>query len=172
LIFFGLGLLFCLVGDVFLLLSDRWFLAGLVAFLLGHVAYIVGFNLPLPDVSPVWSIGIAIILALTAGRVLRRILLGLKAKGLQRLVVPVVLYGTVITVMLLSAMLTMLRVDEWKILPSLLVVIGAFLFYISDVILAMNKFVAPIKNGRLMNMIAYHLGQIALIAGVVIQYVK
>ena len=62
--------------------------------------------------------------------------------------------------------------DEWKILPSLLVVIGAFLFYISDVILAMNKFVAPIKNGRLMNMIAYHLGQIALIAGVVIQYVK
>ena len=172
LIFFGLGLLFCLVGDVFLLLSDRWFLAGLVAFLLGHVAYIVGFNLPLPDVSPVWSIGIAIILALTAGRVLRRILLGLKAKGLQRLVVPVVLYGTVITVMLLSAMLTMLRVDEWKILPSLLVVIGAFLFYISDVILAMNKFVAPIRNGRLMNMIAYHLGQIALIAGVVIKYVK
>ena len=33
LIFFGVGLLFCLAGDIFLLLSDRWFLAGLVAFL-------------------------------------------------------------------------------------------------------------------------------------------
>ena len=169
LIFFGVGILFSLAGDIFLLLSDRWFLAGLAAFLLAHVAYIIGFNLPLPDLSSVWSIGIAIILAITAGRVLRRILLGLKAKGLQRMAGPVVLYGTVITVMLLSALLTLFRLD-WNLWAALLSVIGASLFYLSDVILAMNKFVAPIKNGRLVNMIAYHLGQIALIAGVFLQF--
>jgi hypothetical protein len=50
--------------------------------------------------------------------------------------------------------------------------VGAFLFFISDVILAWNKFVSPIKNGRILNIAAYHLGQIGLIAGVIIQYGK
>jgi len=172
LIFFAAGILLCLAGDVFLMFSDRWFIAGLASFLLGHVAYIIGFNLPLPDVSPVWSISIAIILALTAGRVLKRIVIAMKQKGLHRLTAPVVLYGTVITIMLLSAMLTIFRTGEWKSTASLLVFIGAFLFYISDVILAWNKFVTPIKNGRVINMVAYHLGQIALITGVLIQFTQ
>ncbi|KAF0109347.1 MAG: hypothetical protein FD146_391 [Anaerolineaceae bacterium] len=171
LIFFGAGLLLSLAGDVFLMFSDRWFIPGLAAFLLAHVAYIVGFNLPLPDVSSVWSVSIAIILALTAGRVLRRIVAALKGKGLQRLVGPVVLYGMVITIMLLSAMLTVFN-PEWDSIPALLASLGAFLFYFSDIILAWNKFVAPIKNGRLVNMVSYHLGQIALVAGALIQFTK
>jgi uncharacterized membrane protein YhhN len=172
LIFFGVGILFSLAGDVFLMLSDRWFIAGLGAFLLAHVAYIVGFNLPLPVVSPLWSVGLALVLALSAGRVLRRIVAGLREKGLQRLAGPVVLYGTVITIMLLSAMLTLFRPDWPSTAAAGLVSLGAFLFYFSDIILAWNKFVAPIRNGRVMNMVAYHLGQIALIAGVYIQFVK
>jgi len=47
---------------------------------------------------------------------------------------------------------------------------GAFLFYISDIILAWNKFVAPIQYGRIYNIAAYHLGQIMLIAGVIAQF--
>ncbi len=43
---FGLGILFSLVGDVFLLLHDRFFLFGLVSFLIGHIAYMIGFNSP------------------------------------------------------------------------------------------------------------------------------
>jgi hypothetical protein len=54
----------------------------------------------------------------------------------------------------------------------LLVSLGAFLFYISDIILAWNKFVAPIQHGRIYNIAAYHLGQILLIAGVVVQFGK
>jgi uncharacterized membrane protein YhhN len=53
-----------------------------------------------------------------------------------------------------------------------LVTVGAILFYSSDVVLAWNKFVNPIKNGRLANMILYHLGQAALVAGVLIQFAK
>jgi uncharacterized membrane protein YhhN len=169
LICFGLGIFFSLTGDVFLMLSDRWFIAGLVAFLLAHVAYIIGLNTPLGNISPLWAIGIGIILAITAARLLRRILAGVLEKGLPRLVVPVVAYGTVITLMLLSAFLTIYRID-WKTSASGLVSVGAILFYSSDIILAWNKFVKPIRNGRLMNMVAYHLGQIALIAGVVIQF--
>jgi len=169
LICFGLGIFFSLAGDVFLMLSDRWFIAGLAAFLLAHAAYIVGLNTPLGDIPPLWAISIGIILAITAARVLRRILAGVREKGQGRLAVPVVVYGTVITLMLLSAILTIYRLD-WKTSAAGLVSLGAILFYFSDIILAWNKFVKPIRKGRVMNMAAYHLGQIALIAGVVIQF--
>jgi uncharacterized membrane protein YhhN len=75
----------------------------------------------------------------------------------------------VITIMLLSAILTILRTD-WKTSASGLVSLGAILFYFSDIILARNKFVSPIRNGRVMNMVAYHLGQIVLITGVILQF--
>ena len=37
-------------------------------------------------------------------------------------------------------------------------------------ILAWNKFVSPVKNGRVLNITLYHLGQIGLIAGVISQF--
>lgn len=169
LIFFGLGILFSLAGDVFLMFSDRWFIPGLVSFLLAHVAYIAGFNIPLPVVSPTWALVVALVLAFSAARLLRPIVAGLAAKGERKLISPVIVYGMVITLMLLSAMLTLFRL-EWKATPAALVSVGAMLFFYSDAILAWIKFVAPIKNGRMMNMITYHLGQIALIAGVLIQF--
>jgi uncharacterized membrane protein YhhN len=67
--------------------------------------------------------------------------------------------------------LTLFRM-EWNAIAALLAALGAFLFYFSDVILAWNKFVMPIKNGRIINMVTYHLGQIALIAGVLIQFAR
>lgn len=167
--FFGVGVLFSLAGDVFLLLSDRWFIPGLVAFLLAQVMYIVGFNLPLPEVSLLWLLLLAVVLGVSAARVLRRIVDSLRAKSLGKLVLPVIVYGTVITLMLLSAVLTLSRLD-WQLLYAISVSVGALLFYFSDVILAWNKFVNPIKNGRVINMAAYHLGQIALIMGVVYHF--
>jgi uncharacterized membrane protein YhhN len=168
LICFGLGILFSLAGDVFLMFSDRWFIPGLVSFLLAHVAYIIGFNLPLPAISPMWALVVAIVLAFSAARLLRQIVAGLSSKGQRKLIGPVIVYGVVITLMLLSAMLTLFR-PEWKATPAALAAFGAMLFFSSDAILAWNKFVAPIKNGRLLNMVTYHLGQIALIVGVVLQ---
>jgi uncharacterized membrane protein YhhN len=169
LILFGLGILFSLAGDVFLMFSDRWFIPGLVSFLLAHVAYITGFNIPLPVVSLTWALLVALVLAFSAARLLRPIVAGLAAKGQRKLIAPVIVYGVVITLMLLSAMLTLFRL-EWKATLAALVSVGAMLFFYSDAILAWIKFVAPIKNGRMMNMITYHLGQIALIAGVLIQF--
>jgi uncharacterized membrane protein YhhN len=171
LLWFGLGVLFSLAGDIFLMFSDRWFIPGLFAFLLTQLMYIVGFNSPLPQVAPMWTLGLALVLALTSALVLRSVTAGLATKGLRRLIAPVLLYGMVATLMLLSAMLTIFRL-EWNIGSSFLATFGAAFFYFSDVVLAWNKYVAPIKNGRMINIVTYHLGQIALIVGVAFQFMK
>jgi uncharacterized membrane protein YhhN len=111
---------------------------------------------------------IAIVLGLSAARLLRR-LIGAVRMTNKRLVVPIIVYSIVITLMLLSALLTLSNPD-WAAMPSLLVSLGAFLFYLSDIVLAWNRFVSPIKNGRMLNIGLYHLGQIAIVAGVAMQF--
>ena len=111
LLWFGIGILFSLAGDIFLLFIDRFFMFGLIAFLLGHVAYLIGLNMPPPQLASIWSIGLAIVIGLGSVRVLRRIVSSLRGKGQTRLVVPVLIYGVVITLMLLAAMLTLFRLD-------------------------------------------------------------
>jgi uncharacterized membrane protein YhhN len=168
-LWFGIGILFSLAGDVALLRIDRFFMLGLINFLLGHVAYLIGFNTPLPQETTFWSIGFAIVIGLGSVRVLRRIVGSIRAKGQKRLVVPVIVYGTVITLMLLAAMLTLFRLD-WDATAALSVSFGAALFYFSDIVLAWNRFVNPIKNGRVLNIGMYHLGQIAIVVGVGMQF--
>lgn len=166
-LWFGLGILFSLVGDVLLLWLDRMFLYGLAAFLLTQIFYVIGFNRP-PSPFTAWSTILAIFVGLGSARVLRRILSALAEKGDARMRIPVTVYGIVITLMLLSAMLK-LTDASWGANASALAALGAFLFFISDIVLAWLKFVAPIQNGRVINIGLYHLGQIALIAGVVMQ---
>lgn len=168
LLWFGIGILFSLAGDIALMFTDRFFVLGLIAFLLAHIAYLVGFNTPVPQSLDVWAIAISIIIGISAVRLLRRIVAGVRNTQ-PRLVVPVIVYGAVITLMLLSALLTLFR-PEWNSTPAYLVSLGAFLFYLSDIILAWNRFVTPIKNGRLVNIAIYHLGQIMLIVGVAMQF--
>jgi len=85
------------------------------------------------------------------------------------MVAPVLVYGTVITLMLLAAMLTLFRLD-WNATAALLVSFGAVMFYFSDIILAWHRFVAPIQNGRMLNIGMYHLAQIAIVVGVRMQF--
>ena len=70
--------------------------------------------------------------------------------------------------MLLSALLKLSDV-AWAAGAALLVGFGAAAFYFSDLVLGWNRFVAPIPNGRLLNLVLYDLGQILLIAGVIVQ---
>jgi len=163
-LWFGIGILFSLIGDVFLLSPNRFFLPGLIAFLLAHVAYIIGFSVN--AVGPnAWDIFFAFIILLSAVRILRRFIPALRSKGMNSLILPVEIYALTISVMLFFAVRTLTDLT-WQTNATALVSVGAFLFYISDLILAWNRFVAPIQNGRLLNIIAYYLGQIALIVGV------
>jgi len=168
-LWFGLGILLSLTGDILLMISlDRLFMVGLVAFLLAHLAYLVGFNIPIPEVSA-WGFFLAIIIGLGGVRVMRRIIAPLSAKGQSRMRMPIIVYSVVISLMLLSAMMKLTDIT-WNANAAILVGVGAFLFYVSDIILAWHKFVAPIQNGRIYNIGAYHLGQITLIAGVIAQF--
>lgn len=168
-LWFGLGVTLSLVGDVLLMISlDRFFMLGLVAFLLAHLAYIVGFNIPVPAIN-FFGIVFAVMIGLGGARVIRRILDRLPATGNGKMRLPIIIYSAVISVMLLSAMMKLVDIS-WSATSAALVGVGAFLFYLSDIILAWNKFVAPIQHGRIYNIAAYHLGQIALIAGVISQF--
>lgn len=167
-LWFGIGVILCLAGDILLIFEDRFFIFGLAAFLLGHVAYIVGFNIPLPAFD-FFGLLLAVFIAILGGQIFRKIQAGLVEKKLLRLRRPIMVYSAVISLMLLSAMLTLFRMD-WRPGAALLVTAGAGAFLVSDVILAFNKFVSPIKNGRMMNIAIYHLGQILMVAGVVIQF--
>lgn len=168
-LWFEVGILFSLAGDVALLAIDRYFSFGLVFFLMANIAYLIGFNIPLPELAQIWAIGVALVIGLGSARVLRRIVESMRAGGQNRLVIPVMIYGTVITLMLLAAMLTLFRPD-WDATAALLVSFGAAMFYFSDTVMAWHRFVSPIKNGRMLNIGMYHLGQIAIVVGVGIQF--
>lgn len=169
LLWFGLGILFSLAGDVLLMISlDQFFIHGLVAFLFAHVAYIIGFNTPLPELSG-WGMILAVIIGINGVRVLRRVLAPIVVQRQLHLRAPIILYGMVISIMLLSALLKLTDLS-WNANAALLVSLGAFLFYLSDILLAWMKFISPIQHGRIYNILSYHLGQIALVAGVVLQF--
>jgi uncharacterized membrane protein YhhN len=163
LIWFAVGLACSLAGDVFLMLPREQFVPGLVSFLLAHLAYLVGFNPSLPPLH-VASLVLLILVALASSAVYRRIAAGLQASGQATLKLPVLVYAIVISLMLLSALFTLVR-PEWSALNALLASAGALLFYASDTMLAWNKFVAPIRNSDLWVTVTYHLGQTLIVLG-------
>jgi uncharacterized membrane protein YhhN len=165
---FGLGLVFSLAGDVLLHLSKRFFLGGMLAFFLAHLSYIFGFMQQ--SLSPDWKIifplvGIVIIYLLYT----RRVRAGLQEHGLMNMQAPVMLYAGIISLMVLLAVSTLFR-PSWPILPTVLVSLGATLFYFSDACLAYDRFVCPLRAGDLLVMISYHVGQVLITSGVLLRY--
>ncbi len=165
---FGVALIFSLIGDVMLMLPPSYFILGLVGFFIAHVFYLVGFNQGLPPLR--WeslALLLPIIVVDAVGyRQLRR---GVISKPeTRRLRLPVFAYLVVISLMLYSALLTLLR-PEWPLNAALLASGGAILFFFSDMTLSRNRFIAPTRYGRVIVMITYHLGQIAIVAGVLLK---
>jgi uncharacterized membrane protein YhhN len=90
----------------------------------------------------------------------------LAAKGRGKLRAPVAVYSAIISLMVVSALATLAR-PYWLGRPAALASIGAVLFFVSDGLLAWHRFVAPVRYGKLLVIVSYHLGQMAIIAGVV-----
>lgn len=168
-LWFGLGILLSLAGDVLLLVPrDRMFLPGLIAFSLTHLFYLIGFREQLFNLTA-WSFILLFFIFLNGIRLLRRIVGSLRAHGQDGLATPVIVYGLVISLMLYAAMSTIFDL-AWGTAAAFFVSAGAFLFWLADLMLAWNKFVAPLAGGRVPIILAYHLGQIGLIAGVISQF--
>ncbi len=158
---FLLGFAFSLAGDIFLLFpATHHFILGLVSFLVAHLCYIVGLNQTLPPLP-------ALVLLLPAllgwALLFTRIRNAMRGSRHEKLIPAVAIYSVIITVMLLSAWAALFRSNpNWPLPRQVLVVIGASLFFISDSILAWNRFVRRLHYGDLAVMVTYHLGQIAL----------
>jgi uncharacterized membrane protein YhhN len=170
LIWFELGIVFSLAGDLFLMLPKERFLAGLISFLLAHICYLTGFSSAPPPINFA-SIVLAVIILITSLRIYRRILENLTNLKQGSLKIPILLYTTVISLMLYSALITLVR-EDWPVLSAIIVSIGALLFYISDVFLAWSKFITPLPHAKLRVIITYHLGQALIALGAVLYSVQ
>jgi uncharacterized membrane protein YhhN len=170
LIFFVIGLIFSIAGDIFLMLPNEKFIAGLVSFLFAHIAFILGFSSGIPNFSAPGLI-LLILVGLNAFEIYRRISNGLRSRGQESFITPVLIYAIVISLMLVSALLTMVGPNsEWNPFPSMMVSFGALFFVFSDTLLAWNKFVNPIKFGDIFVIVTYHLALITITLGAGINF--
>jgi uncharacterized membrane protein YhhN len=170
-IWFAVGLTFSLAGDILLMLPKEQFTAGLVAFLMGQLAYLVGFTCSgLPPLN-LPTVILVFLVAGTSFQIYRRIAFSQKSSETNKLKLPVFIYTVAISLMLLSALTTLLR-SEWQPIHALAVSSGALLFCLSDTLLAFNKFVSPLPHRRVTVIVTYHLGQILITVGAAFHYIN
>lgn len=158
------ALLFSWIGDVILLFADIaeiYFILGLVAFLISHVIYSVLFNKQTKTrnkkTKAAFLIGSLIIGCYLIG------MLSLLLPTLGELKIPVIVYATVISLMLLFAFNGFLT---WKKSGNQYVFVGAIVFVASDSILAVNKFHSPIEKSSFFIMLTYLVAQYLIITGI------
>ncbi|RNA62250.1 lysoplasmalogenase [Chryseobacterium nematophagum] len=141
------GLVLSFLGDVFLLFG--WgFMPGLGSFLLAHICYIVYFFKI--KKNNVWGALPFVLLYLSS-------FLYYIYPYLNEMRIPVIVYGITIATMLYFSITT----------RSLLLLIGAILFVVSDSVLAINMFVQNTIGKELIVMITYVFAQLMLVLGVV-----
>lgn len=145
------GMVLGFVGDVLLILKHdkRMFLAGLVAFLGGHLAYVVAFSLRGLDLG---AAGVATLVLLAPAAVVARWLW----PRAGRLRVPVLAYIAVITAMVATAIGAVAAED------TPMVLVGATLFYLSDLGVARERFVGRAFVNKLVGQPLYFGGQLVL----------
>jgi len=163
------GLIFSLVGDILLLLSSRYFLFGLIAFLMTHLCYTAGFLIPLPQFSMAVLLLVFLNFSIwffTYAQVKRWVS---TSSAFHRLNKPLICYSLAVWSMVTAALLTVTRTD-WIPQSSGLVISGALLFLFSDLLLAYDRFKQSFGDARLWKRVSYHLGQLAIIAGVLLQF--
>lgn len=158
------ALLFSWIGDVILLFADIdeiYFILGLVAFLISHVIYTVLFNKQTKIRSKknkaAFLIGSLVIVCYLIG------MLSLLLPTLGDLKIPVIVYATVISLMLLFAFNGFLT---WKRPGNQYVFMGAIIFIASDSILAVNKFHTPIEKSSFYIMFTYLVAQYLIVTGI------
>ena len=153
------ALAFSLAGDVFLMQDRDLLLQGLGSFLVAHVFYIAAFGGPV--LSP-YSVFLAVSLIMFTGALFLLIRQGLRRSERHKLIAPVAIYAVVLSIMVLTA-LTAPGANGWGRGAITWAAVGALLFYISDGLIGIQRFVRETRRGPLAIIITYHLAQIALV---------
>ncbi|WBL15751.1 lysoplasmalogenase [Sutcliffiella sp. NC1] len=144
------ALVFSLIGDIFLMLREKWFIHGLVSFLIAHILYIVGFI-----VSFSFTFSFNIFLLVVALILLAVILYfylfpNVRKEGGKKLLFAVAFYIIIITTMVSLAIMTGTKI----------LIAAAFLFFVSDAILAVNKFKVRFRLADYFVMSTYFTAQL------------
>jgi uncharacterized membrane protein YhhN len=123
------GLLFSLLGDVFLIFPGKHFIKGLAAFLTAHLFYIAAFSSGKPLTATWWIPLLLFVYGSIFFLVLR--------PDLNKMALPVGAYIVVILVMTWQAW------ERWMWIQNrtaLCAAVGSTLFFVSDSLLAFNRF--------------------------------
>jgi uncharacterized membrane protein YhhN len=141
----------CALGDVLLIPSDeRAFQAGVASFGLGHALYCVAFALRGVRVTP--AALAAAPLAWFAWRVYRWL-----APGVPAQLKPAVAgYCAIITAMVAIALGTTIATGDLRVAA------GAVMFFVSDLSVARDRFVAPGFSNRAWGLPLYYAAQLLL----------
>ena len=145
----SLGLIFSLVGDVLLAWPGDLFIFGLGAFLFAHLAYLKAYFSDCRRLAV-----LPLVLSIGVGAVLLSILV---SHGLGDLLIPVVVYATVITAMLWRALARL--GSEVPRQSALLAAAGAVSFVFSDTLIGINRFVVAFEAAPYLLITTYWLGQ-------------
>ncbi len=162
----ALALLFSLLGDVLLIFEKfnaLFFMLGLISFLVAHIFYIICFNrLRLAmHINMRWWIIPAVMVYYCS-------LIFILFPYLGEMKMPVIVYGAVISSMLLVAL--HLLFSDAVFLK--LITLGAVLFVVSDSLLAFNKFYGAFKFAGVLIMLTYGLAQYFITTGELVILVK
>lgn len=152
------GLVLGAIGDAALLgRGKRAFLAGLGAFLLGHLAYVAGAAALVPITTwPTRAGAIALVPVVAGGGAL-----ALLWPHLGRLRRPVIAYVLAIVAMVVGA-IAVTRAHALHDPQRLRLLAGASLFFVSDLAVARDRFVAHALSNKLWGLPTYYAGQLLI----------
>jgi uncharacterized membrane protein YhhN len=150
------GLVLGAVGDAALLgASNKAFLGGLVAFLGGHVAYVVAAAQLVGPTDWFEYAGAYAVLPVVAGA----IALAMLWPKLGSMRAPVIAYVLTIVAMVVAA-IAVARSEALPEMQCYRFVVGATLFFVSDLAVARDKFVQRAFVNRLWGLPTYYAGQL------------
>ncbi|SFS75181.1 lysoplasmalogenase [Lutibacter maritimus] len=147
-----IALEFSFFGDVLLLFNgELFFILGLISFLLAHILFI---KIVIDRVEKVQLK--TVLLASIPFLLIFGLLINTIKDSLNQLLIPVIVYGLVISAFGTVAFIDFLKTKSKR---SLLMLIGAVVFIISDATLAINKFYSPSHFFEILVMVTYVLAQ-------------
>lgn len=146
------------LGDVLLIPKDkRVFLVGILSFLAGHLAFGVAF----------WLRGVAVVPAIAAA-----VVLGVVGVPVGRWLVPQVsasLKRAVIAYMFVLSSMVALAAGTFGQWGGVALMVGAVCFYISDLSVALDRFVSPGLKNKIWGTPLYFGAQLLFASTVAIQ---
>lgn len=158
-----IGLFFSLFGDMFLALKvnhddgslNKYFLYGLVSFSLTHVLYVLAFS-HLGSFN-ILDLIVALILAFIAISILK----SNKNIDFKDMFLPASMYAFIICLMTFESIKLLLLFN--LNMATCLLLIGALLFILSDIVLSFILFNSnPKKFLSAINLITYYIGQVLI----------